>query len=533
MQRPAVEPQIRPGRTGALSWHFGNGAAGRVWHAAAGYALAMTLLGLACLLRWGLPQVLADTPYLAFYPAVVAAAGLGGLGPGLSVTVGSFLCVHLIFDDTPGRIDLGDPVLLGRMAVFLAGGIGISLASHMSRNAQTRERRHASELRESEARFRGTFENAAVGIAHLDAQGRFLRVNEKLRQILGYRCEEVRGMHFADLSEPQTTQTDLAKYPRLMRGELPTYAVEKRYLRRDGQGIWVRVTRSVQRDDGGQPAYSIAIVEDITQRKLAEQQLKELNETLERRVAERTAEVERQVAQLRAMTTELTLAEHRERQRIAKVLHDHLQQLLVGARFNMATAQAQIADPQVRESLDFINKLLDDSVSATRSLTTELFPPILHAGTFAEALRWLIRWMREKHDLQVHLKADDGMEPQAEEIRLVLFEATRELLFNIVKHAGVREACLEMAQHDGDRVRITIADSGKGFDVASLRPADRTEGGFGMTSIRQRLRLLGGQIEIQSTPGHGTRATLVAPLRPADGDGGADGMVNGTESPPQ
>lgn len=252
---------------------------------------------------------------------------------------------------------------------------------------------------------------------------------------------------------------------------------------------------------------------DMTERKRAEQALRELNETLERRVAERTAEAERRLTELRAITTELTLAEHRERQRIAKVLHDHLQQMLVGAKLSVAFVQSHTAEPRIRQSLDHLNGLLDDSLKASRSLTAELFPPVLREGTFAEALRWLIQWMGEKHDLQIQFRTDEQVNPQAEEIRLLLFEATRELLFNVVKHAGVREACLEMASHNGSQVRVTVADSGKGFDVTTLRPAERTEGGFGMATIRNRMRLLGGHIEIQSTPGCGTTATLLAPLQ--------------------
>ena len=93
------------------------------------YTLAVIVTTLATLLRWGLPGALEGTPYLAFYPAVVAAAALGGFGPGLLATVGSMLCVDLLFDPTLGWMDVGDPVVMGRLAIFLAGGVGTSLLS--------------------------------------------------------------------------------------------------------------------------------------------------------------------------------------------------------------------------------------------------------------------------------------------------------------------------------------------------------------------------------------------------------------------
>lgn len=110
------------------------------------YGLATAFTALASLLRWALPGVLKATPYLAFYPAVVAAAAFCGPGPGLLATVGSLLCVDLMFDDTPGYIDLDDPIVLARTAIFLAGGIGVSVIAGMQRWAQSRQRRQADDL---------------------------------------------------------------------------------------------------------------------------------------------------------------------------------------------------------------------------------------------------------------------------------------------------------------------------------------------------------------------------------------------------
>ena len=92
-------------------------------------------------------------------------------------------------------------------------------------------------------------------------------------------------------------------------------------------------------------------------------------------------------------------------------------------------------------------------------------------------LRWLVDWMQEKHGLHVHLKVDEQVDPPAEEIRLLLFQAARELLFNIVKHAGVHEACMELSRLDGDRLSLTIADSGRGFDPAAHVGSPRPRAG--------------------------------------------------------
>ncbi len=102
------------------------------------YLLAGAFVSLAALVRWLMPGALSGTPYLAFYPAVVAAAAFGGFGPGTLATIATFLCVDIVFDDTPGWINIGDPVVLGRMVIYFAGGIGISVVAEMRRAAAAR-----------------------------------------------------------------------------------------------------------------------------------------------------------------------------------------------------------------------------------------------------------------------------------------------------------------------------------------------------------------------------------------------------------
>ena len=478
---------------------------GKISRAALHYAVAIAIVGVAALVRWAFTGVLAPSLYLVFYPAVVLAAIIGGTGPGLVAAIGSALCVDVFFTAPYGRFsmrDLGDVV---RILIFVAGGTGVSLVAGMNKAAQARERRRAAELADlAELTSLGNF-------LIRDEQDRILRWSEGCADLYGFTAEEAIGRISHELLQTRFPQP-LEKIQETLlqtgrwEGELTQRSADDKIF--TVASLWV-----LRRATESRPPMILEVNNDMTERKRAEQALRELNETLERRVAERTAEAERRLTQLRAITTELTLAEHRERQRIAKVLHDHLQQMLVGAKLSVAFVQSHTAEPRIRQSLDHLNGLLDDSLKASRSLTAELFPPVLREGTFAEALRWLIQWMGEKHDLQIQFRTDEQVNPQAEEIRLLLFEATRELLFNVVKHAGVREACLEMASHNGSQVRVTVADSGKGFDVTTLRPAERTEGGFGMATIRNRMRLLGGHIEIQSTPGCGTTATLLAPLQ--------------------
>jgi PAS domain S-box-containing protein len=138
------------------------------------------------------------------------------------------------------------------------------------------ERKSAEDaLRDSEARFRGTFENAGVGIAHADFDGRWLRLNEKLCAIVGYTREELLHRTFRDITYPDDLPVSLDQLGRLLRGETPSYTLEKRYVRKDGSPVWIDLAVSVQRDAAGTPAYLIAIIQDISERKWLEGELRQ------------------------------------------------------------------------------------------------------------------------------------------------------------------------------------------------------------------------------------------------------------------
>jgi PAS domain S-box-containing protein len=135
------------------------------------------------------------------------------------------------------------------------------------------ERRRIEEvLRESEERFRATFEHAAIGAAQVGIDGRWLRVNRRLSEIVGYEREELLQRTFQDITHPDDLEGDLAHMRLLLEGELQTYTMEKRYLRKGGPEVWVNITVSLVRDASGEPAYFIAVVEDISERKKAEEE---------------------------------------------------------------------------------------------------------------------------------------------------------------------------------------------------------------------------------------------------------------------
>jgi diguanylate cyclase (GGDEF)-like protein/PAS domain S-box-containing protein len=138
----------------------------------------------------------------------------------------------------------------------------------------TERKKAVKALRESEERFRLTFDLAAIGIAHVSPEGRWLRVNQGICSMLGYTREELLGSYFQDVTHPDDLQQNLGHFNGLMSGNVPSYVFEKRYIRKDGSIVWANVTTSVVRDTGGEPQYSISVIEDISERKRLEERLR-------------------------------------------------------------------------------------------------------------------------------------------------------------------------------------------------------------------------------------------------------------------
>ncbi|WHZ29586.1 MAG: PAS domain-containing protein [Nitrospira sp.] len=379
-------------------------------------------------------------------------------------------------------------------------------------------------LRESEERYRATFANAAVGISHIGLDGRWLRFNDSLCAITGYLREELLTMNFADITYSDDLEAEWREARRVLAGEIETYSMEKRYVRKDGSLIWVNKTVSLLRDAHRMPLHFISIIEDIDDRKQAEEALREAqarlqrwNVELEQAVNMKTAELRQSQDRLRALTSELNLAEQRERKRLATELHDHLQQMLVVGKLTVGQGKRMASGvPACETVMKKIDGILSDALTYSRTLVAELSPPVLRDHGLAASLKWLAEYMKKKHEqaVTVAVPDDQGLD-LPEDQRVLLFQSVRELLINSAKHAGTGQATLTMEKR-ADHLCITVRDEGMGFTPAAAAAAGMPSGGisskFGLYSIQERMRALGGTFTIDSAPGHGTSATLLLPL---------------------
>ncbi len=254
-------------------------------------------------------------------------------------------------------------------------------------------------------------------------------------------------------------------------------------------------------------ASNLLLGAEIGERRKTEEQLKDLNESLETRVKERSSESEHRAMLLRRLAADLAMTEQRERKRLALVLHDGLQQILVAAKFQIALLERAGDIQQIAAEL---SKLIDNSIETSRSLTAELSPPVLHRGSLLSALGWLVQSTFEKHGLSVDLIARGQIGPTSEEISVLLFHSIRELLFNVVKHGGTKKARVEVKQSNG-LIQVEVADEGAGFNPEDFRHGSGSIRGMGLFNIMERLTYIGGKMEIDAAPGRGSLFRLIAP----------------------
>ncbi len=356
------------------------------------------------------------------------------------------------------------------------------------------------------------------GLIVIDARGCVAYVNEPVRAMhdrpgamVGFHIRDIEGRFSLSNLRGEPIAFDQWPLCRLVRGEaVPESAV---WIRNHHTGRrWVaELAGEPIRDDAGEPFAHVLTVRDVTDRHRADQRMHQLAESLEQRVAERTAEVERRVEQLQALTQQLSEAEDRERRRLAELLHDDLQQILVAAKFHLSLLSCQLGGQQAEQARR-VDDMLGESIQKSRSLAHDLNPPALRRGGLVGGLQWLAGRVEQKHGLHVELVAPEPVEPQTDAMRVFLFKAVQELLLNTVKHARVLRARVRVARRR-EWVVVSVADAGPGFDPAGLRGAGGSAGGFGLLSIQERVDLLGGRMRIRSAPGHGSRFTLSLPAR--------------------
>ena len=368
----------------------------------------------------------------------------------------------------------------------LAAMLEMALAKAASERAQ----RQAEEaLRDSEERYRQVVSSSTDAVMVFDAETReFIEVNEACTSLYGYSRDEFLNMSHSEITSEQEASDDSIQ--KTLEGKLDS--IPLRYHRKkDGSVFPVEISASTFTYKGRRVI--CGVVRDFTERKKTEQELLDYQ------------------TQLQRLALELSSTEERERRRVAEDLHDHASQSLAALVMNLQMLRKADLSEDHAEALERSVEMLRRMSADIRTLTFELCPPMLYEMGLSPAVAYLVEQFQKQHDGNFHFSDDGQPKPLNENTRALVYRAVRELLVNATRHADARAVTVSMAGGDG-YLSVTVEDDGVGFYASDATSGGRKGAGLGLFSIRERLGLIGGRLEVESEPGQGSRLKMVVPL---------------------
>jgi PAS domain S-box-containing protein len=327
-------------------------------------------------------------------------------------------------------------------------------------------------LDESEQRYRNLFENSVLGVYRTTPDGRVLMANPALLRMLGYSSLDelmARDLEHGDF-EPRYSR---ARFKEKIEVEEEIIGLESVWIKRDGTALFVRENARVIRSSDGNPLYYEGTVEDISERKRAEEKL-------------------------RALLSELSRVAERDRLRTAGRVNEHMYNVLV-----------ELADLLERDDTDAgdARVLVEQVARCLIVVRDEIDPPCLDEVSLESAIEGLVERQRSLRGMEFEFRDDRRPKPLEEDVGNLLLTAVRGLLLNAVMHSGARRVVLEVSKVEAN-VQIVCRDDGQGFDPARLDNGSAPS----LEGLRERVEAIGGAMEIDSGQGRGTRVVLIAPL---------------------
>jgi PAS domain S-box-containing protein len=348
-------------------------------------------------------------------------------------------------------------------------------------------------LKESQEFLEKTFRTSLEGIVVIDPQGYITMANDTFFNMLGYSEEELIGENM-DLLRPEGEEhlQKTREFLDAFIGNEYAKEFELEWQRKDGTLIDVELNATLVKDKQGTFVWGVGSIRDITGRKKAEKELYDYQN------------------QLKALTSQLTLAEEKERKRFAEYLHDEIGQYLFVSQIQLEQLKTSQASKENKEVLDSIINNIKHMIDKSRSLTFELSSPILHELGLEKALEWLVEHFYKQYNIRVGLQDDCREKILSDDIKIFLYQAVRELLTNVAKHARVKDAIVSIKK-DNSNMQISVEDKGVGFNSLNA-DSKKDHKGFGLFRINERAGQFGGHLEIVSKPKGGTIATIIVPL---------------------
>lgn len=375
----------------------------------------------------------------------------------------------------------------------ITGPDGTLCKLQIARNITDRKRAEKA-LRQSEKRYRLLIDTMNEGLGVQNEHGEWVYVNDRFCEMLGYSRDEMIGRPVTDFLSENDRMTYKEQVARRRRGERESYGLS--WLKKDGQMIFARVSPKAIFDERGQFKGSFAVVTDITERKRAEEALKESEK------------------QLRHLSSQLLTAQETERKRISRELHDELGQSMTVMKLRLAFIEKNLSEHQLnlKQECDYGIRYIDQVIENIRRLSRDLSPTILEDFGPSAALRWLINNFAKSYNVRVVLDMIDIDSLLPRDSHVVVYRTVQEALTNVGKHSQAKHVSVATNVANGS-VLFSVEDDGIGFDERAVASGSSKAAGLGLATMNGRAQMVGGALTVWTQKGKGTRITLSIPMK--------------------
>jgi len=383
--------------------------------------------------------------------------------------------------------------------------------------AAERERRLTAEAVEATAKFRALFDQSPIFSGVMSLDGTVIDANRLCLDVCGYRAEEVVGRLFWECGWWRFNKDAQRKIraATAQAAQGTPYREELLYHWADGSERVVDFALHPIRDDQGRVLFLHPTGTDITERKQTEEELRNARAELEKRVEERTAELNKANESLRDLSARLLHLRDQEARRIARELHDSVGQLLAAISMNIGVVTRQIhkLDEAGARAVTENAQLVEQISAEIRTISHLLHPPLLDEIGLGSALHWYVEGFAERSKIKIQLEIPKDLGRLPTDMETAIFRIVQECLTNIHRHSGSKTATIRIIARDR-RILVLAQDSGKGIPPEKLQVSAEGRRGVGFRGMIERIRYLGGHMNIHSDD-KGTILTVTLPLEQA------------------
>ncbi|MFZ4399633.1 MAG: PAS domain S-box protein [Bacteroidales bacterium] len=360
-------------------------------------------------------------------------------------------------------------------------------AEQLKESADELNRVNASIIK-SEANFRSTFDQSPVGSIMVSLDNSFIRCNSAFCNFIGYKEEELIGKKISEIIYPDDLEIGKKELKQLYKKGIETFLTQQRYIRKDGTIVWGEISICLVHDANNEPLYFLPIIQDITKRRQAEEELKSSLE------------------QLHQLAQYIEKVRENERVAISRELHDDLGQALTAVKIDLGIIKQNVTDKDLVQKINKVMLLVSDTIKTVQRLTAQLRPEIIDDLGIVAAIEWYTKDFSQRNGMEVMLDLDSSI-LLPPDLSLIIFRVMQESLTNVSRHSKATKVIIKLNSSSG-WIHLSVADNGIGIIESEIK----SKKSFGLISMKERAQSVGGNFNISTAEEGGTFIKLVLPI---------------------